>query len=193
MSLIGDIGNFLSNGSLAGVAYNAIKGSDKPDPNNPYGINNYLSQRQDYQISPELTQAFNLSQNNALGESDIQSKLENAANRTEGQQLNNNSRYATSGSEAQLGANQAVQNYGANLDNAAIAGSQQKQQNLAQYYGLSGELANQQQTQYGYNQQYPLEQRLAFASALAANNNNKEIAQNTSQNNLLGSLIGALA
>jgi len=154
-------------------------------------VDKQIAERKDYQISPELMKAYNISLNNANGQSQVETSLDNVANRTLGQQLSNNSRYATSGSEAQLGATGAVQNYNQNLDQAAIAGSQQKQQNLQSLYGLSGEMANQEQTQYGYNQQYPIEQRLAFASALMGNQANQQIATNTANTNLIGSLGGA--
>lgn len=154
--------------------------------------NQLLNTRQDYQIPDELKKAYGLAQSNAYGTPDIESRLTNVANRTLGQQLSNNSRYATSGSEAQLGANSAVQNYNQGLDQAAIAGTQQHQQNLQSLYNLSNEMANQKQTQFEFNQQYPVQQRLAFLTALNTNQNNSAIANNTAQMNLLGGLGSSL-
>ena len=145
-----------------------------------------LASRQNYQIPPELANAYNLSLNNANGESDIQQRMDNAANRQLAGQLSSNSRNATSGSEAQLGANSALQNYNQNLDQSAIAGSQQKQQNLSNYYNLSDAIGNQRQTAFEFNNQYPLEQRLAFLSSIMGNNANTNIANINANAALLG-------
>lgn len=154
---------------------------------------NLLNSRKDYEIPEELKRAYNLSLNNAEGQSDIQTRLDNVANRRLGQQLSNNSRYATSGSEAQLGASGALQNYGENLDQSAVAGSQQHQQNLQNLYGVTNTIANQKQTAYGYNQQYPLEQRLAFLSAMQQNAANEGIANANANSSLIGSLGSSAA
>lgn len=154
--------------------------------------NEVLNTRLDYQIPDELKKAYGLAQSNAYGTPDIESRLTNVANRTLGQQLSNNSRLATSGSEAQLGANSAVQNYNQGLDQAAIAGTQQHQQNLQSLYNLSNEMANQRQTQFEFNQQYPVQQRLAFLNALNTNQLNSSIANNTAQMNILSGLGSGL-
>jgi hypothetical protein len=125
-----------------------------------------------YEIPKEIGQNVALAQNE-LGSSALQSNMEAQADRGLAGQLSSVNRASTSGSDA-LAAATAVNNAAmGQYNNAAVAGAQERQQDLANLMGARSEMGDYRTTQQNYNVVMPFLQRMELAQGAITNAGNR--------------------
>jgi hypothetical protein len=129
-------------------------------------MNEAFAKRSDYAIPDEIKNAYDLSENRAFAKSGVQSALEKSADQTLSNNLSAVRRYATSSNDALAAASGA---YGANqqsYNDAAVAGAQDKQQNMAALYDQASQMGSYKNLMYDMNVNVPYLQRLEFAQGM---------------------------
>lgn len=171
------------------TAENARKLKEQQD-NSLEGL---LSKRKDYQAPKELVDSYKQinGELNANEDSFLAAK-QKIAQRRESQTISNNNRNATSSEEAQIGAAKAVGQFGDDSNENLAEDLQQKQGLRAQSLQAAGMVADERNNEYIYNQQYPLEQRLAFLSQQKQNEANLKQAQINADSQQSGNILGFL-
>jgi hypothetical protein len=122
--------------------------------------------RTNYEIPKEIQDQYNLAGERAFAKSDIQTGMENSADRGLSNNLSAIRRYATSSNDALAAVSGA---YGANQEGynqAATAGAEQKQQNMAQYYQQGSQMGDYKNLMYDMNVNVPFLQRMEFAQGM---------------------------
>jgi hypothetical protein len=122
--------------------------------------------RTDFEIPQEIRDQYIASQNQAYGKPALQQYMEDAADQTLSGNLSAVKRYATSGADALAAATTVNQQSMSNRAQAAMAGEQARQQNMATMYNAGNLLADYKSMAWDMNVNVPFLQRLQWAQDL---------------------------
>lgn len=122
--------------------------------------------RTDFEIPQEVRDQYQAAQNEAYGKPAVQQYMEDAADQTLSGNLSAVKRYATSGADALAAATAVNQQAYNDRGQAAIAGAQARQQNMAAMYSAGNLLADYKSMAWDLNVNVPFLQRLQWAQDL---------------------------
>lgn len=120
-------------------------------------------ERQDFQIPDEIKKAYSYAQQLLGGKSTLQSGMEENASRALSGNLANINKGATSATQAILAGSGAQNQYNANLNQAAMAGAQQKSQREGQALGAAQMMGDYDTMKFDQNINIPYLQKLQFS------------------------------
>lgn len=124
------------------------------------------AKRTDYQIPDEIKNNVALAQNEAFGKPAVQSYLEENANQKLSGNLSAVRRYATSSADALALASGANTQANMDMNSAAVAGAQQRQQNMQSLYQANSNLGDHRALAWDLNVNVPFLQRLQWSQDL---------------------------
>jgi hypothetical protein len=124
------------------------------------------AKRTDYKIPTEITGNVGLAESEAFGKPAIQKAMEESADIEMGRNLSTVRRYATSSADALALATGATQQARDGMNEAAVAGAQQRSDNMQHLYEAKNTLADYKTLQWDMNVNVPFLQRMQWAMDL---------------------------
>lgn len=122
--------------------------------------------RTDFEIPEEVTRNLQTAQNEAYGKSQLQSYMEEQADSEQANNLSAVRRYATSSADALAAAGNANLMARRGKQEAAVAGAQERQQDMGRVYEAGNTLADYKSLQWDMNVNMPFLQRLQWSQSL---------------------------
>lgn len=162
----GAIGQGVAGTIQSGVGYYQYRKARKLRKEGERLMKEAQAKRTDYQIPDEIRNQYSLAHSEAFGKPAVQQAMENAADAEQSANLGAVSRYATSGADALAAAAGVNQQSRQGYNEAAIAGAQQRQQNMGNLYQAGNLLADYKSMAWDLNVNIPYLQRMQWAQDL---------------------------